>query len=227
MMQIFGLSSKKYFHNLKICCVICLSLFLYNPVASSARDVAFSWSENPETIDGYRLYYKTGSSGASYDGSGATEGPSPVVVGNTTSFTLHGLSDSETYYFAITAYSGSVESGFTDQLMLDPVGVITSGRNVSFSWAPNPETVDGYRLYYKTGNSGGEYNGVGATEGPSPVSTGNITSYTLHGLSVSETYYFAITSYLGDQESGYSDELMVLPGVANTVLRLISIEENK
>jgi len=87
------------------------------------RDVSFTWTANPEQVDGYRLYYKTGSSGAPYTGTDATEGPSPVATGNVTTFTLHGLSDTETYYFTITAYLGTVESGYAEEVVLNPVPV--------------------------------------------------------------------------------------------------------
>jgi len=89
------------------------------------------------------------------------------------------------------------------------------GRDVSFTWTANPEQVDGYRLYYKTGSSGAPYNGTDATEGPSPVATGNVTAFTLHGLSDTETYYFALTAYLGTEESGYAEEVVLNPVPVN------------
>ncbi len=99
-----------------------------------------------------------------------------------------------------------------------------SARDVTFTWTANPETVESYKLYYKTGSSGEDYNGVGATEGASPVSTGNVTTYTLHNLSDTETYYFALTAYLSGAESAYSEELVLPP---SGVPRLISIKEIK
>ncbi len=97
-------------------------LILLAVFATSAypRDVTFTWVENPEDIDGYRLYYKSGSSGPPYDGRGANEGPSPVDTGNVTSFTLSGLSNIETYYFALTAYKDILESDYTSEIVLPP-----------------------------------------------------------------------------------------------------------
>ena len=70
-----------------------------------AADVTVQWDANAEPdLSGYKVYYKTGSSGEPYNGIGATEGASPVDVGNVTEFTLHGLTDGITYFFAITAY---------------------------------------------------------------------------------------------------------------------------
>jgi hypothetical protein len=87
-----------------------------------AVDVSFSWSPNPEPVDGYRIHYKTGTSGPPYNGTGATEGSSPVDIGDVTSFTLHGLAEEETYYFSLTAYIGSVESGYAQDVVLYPAG---------------------------------------------------------------------------------------------------------
>jgi len=90
-------------------------------------------------------------------------------------------------------------------------------RSVSFTWSPNPENVDGYRIYYKNGSSGPPYDGTAADEGSSPVATGNVTSFTLHGLSTTATYYFTITAYIGSVESDYAQEVVLLPeGAANS-----------
>ncbi len=100
-------------------------------------------------------------------------------------------------------------------LALLSTGAFTSwvqARDVTLSWTANSEPVDGYRLYYKTGQTGGEpYNGTGAVEGDSPISTGDVTTFTLTGLSDTATYYFVITAYAGTQESDYSTELSLLP----------------
>ncbi len=96
-------------------------LFLIiSPTASYARDISFSWVANDDTVDGYKLYYKTGSTGAPYNGAGATEGISPVTLGKVTTVTLHGLSNTERYYFTITAYEGSVESNYCTEIVVLP-----------------------------------------------------------------------------------------------------------
>ena len=97
------------------------SLVLFAP-AAQARDVTFTWTANTETVDGYRIYYKTGANrGIPYDGTGSTEGNSPVNTGNVTTITLHGLSESETYHFVLTAFSGAVESDYSTELTLPPL----------------------------------------------------------------------------------------------------------
>jgi Fibronectin type III domain len=64
------------------------------------------WDAGSEKdIAGYRVYYKTGTPGPPYLGTGANEGSSPIDVGNTTSVTLTGLNEAETYYVAVTCYN--------------------------------------------------------------------------------------------------------------------------
>ena len=90
-------------------------------IASSyAMDVTLAWDANTEPdLDGYKVYYKTGSPGPAYNGTGATEGNSPIDEGNVTQFTLQNLSDSETYYYVVTAYDNEVpplESSYSNEV---------------------------------------------------------------------------------------------------------------
>src|SRR5437870_4525381 len=78
------------------------------PALSSAAQVTLTWDPNTEPdLAGYKLYY--GLSSGSY--------PSSVDVGNLTSYTLSGLLEGRTYYFAATAYNRSLgESGFSNEV---------------------------------------------------------------------------------------------------------------
>jgi type IV pilus assembly protein PilY1 len=70
---------------------------------------------------------------------------------------------------------------------------------IRLAWDPNVEPdVAGYKIYY--GTSFRSYTGS--------VDVGNVTSYTLTGLSQGQTYYIAITAYnKSGSESGYSMEV--------------------
>ena len=82
-------------------------------------------------------------------------------------------------------------------------------RNASFTWIANNDSlpIDGYRLYYKTGDPGtslSEYDGVDAAGGnPSPVEImgQGSDSYTLPNLLENSSYSFILTSYRGTDES--------------------------
>ena len=92
-------------------------------------DRSFAWDANTEPdLAGYNIYYKDGNSGTPYDGTGADEGNSPIQIPiaslndpENPEYTIHGLSDTETYFFVITAYDifGN-ESDFSNELLFQP-----------------------------------------------------------------------------------------------------------
>jgi hypothetical protein len=75
-------------------------------------DRSFAWDANTEPdLAGYYIYYKNSSSGAPYNGTGADEGNSPIKIPFASlndpehpEYTIHDLSDTETFYFVATAY---------------------------------------------------------------------------------------------------------------------------
>lgn len=75
----------------------------------------------------------------------------------------------------------------------------TFGAQIKLSWDPNTESdLAGYKIYY--GVSSGSYG--------SPVNVGNVTSYTLTGLTPGQTYFIAATAFNTlNNESGYSNEV--------------------
>ena len=86
-----------------------------------AKDYTFTWTANPEPVEGYKLYYKKdGAAAPPFDGTGATAGAAPINVGKVTTYTITGLEDNATYHFALTAYSGSEESGYSAIVTVNP-----------------------------------------------------------------------------------------------------------
>jgi len=66
--------------------------------------VTLSWNYSvDETAGGYYIFY--GNRPGEYLGRIALEGPSPVNVGNTTTYTLTGLENGKIYYFAVASWS--------------------------------------------------------------------------------------------------------------------------
>jgi hypothetical protein len=63
--------------------------------------------------------------------------------------------------------------------------------------ASTDSSVTGYKVYY--GTQSGTYQ--------APIGAGNNTTYTLTGLSASQTCYLAVTAYSSTQESPYSQEM--------------------
>ncbi len=104
-------------------------LILFSPPSTYAADVTLAWSGNSESdLTGYYIYYKTGSSGAPYNGTVAVEGNSPIQVPVAEldnpaypEYTIHGLSDTETTYFVLTAYdTEGNESGYSNEVFYQP-----------------------------------------------------------------------------------------------------------
>lgn len=104
------------FFNAAFTIAFCIAMVcLFATTDTFAKDYSFTWSANPEPVQGYKLYYKKGGiQGAPFDGTGATQGPSPITIGKQTTFTISGLDENTTYYFALTAVNGTEESGFSN-----------------------------------------------------------------------------------------------------------------
>jgi hypothetical protein len=76
--------------------------------AAHAASIDLQWDPNTEPeLAGYKIYW--GTSSGNYNSS--------KDVGRTTSYTITGLDEGKTYYFAATAYDGSNnESGYSNQI---------------------------------------------------------------------------------------------------------------
>jgi len=94
-----------------------------------AADVTLAWTGNTEPdLAGYYIYYKSGTSGAPYNGTGVDEGNSPIKIPLGTfadpanpEYTLHGLSDTMTSYLVLTAYdTEDNESSFSNEVSYQP-----------------------------------------------------------------------------------------------------------
>ena len=104
-------------------------LILFSPPSIYSADVTIAWDANTESdLAGYYVYYKTGSSGPPYNGTGAAEGNSPIQVSESEldtpedpEYTIHGLSDTESTYIVLTAYdTDGNESGYSNQVFYQP-----------------------------------------------------------------------------------------------------------
>ena len=84
-----------------------LSVLFYSNLVSAA-EVALAWDANTDPdVAGYMIYY--GFATRAYD--------YVVDVGDQTTFTLSGLEDGHTYYFAVTAYdTEDLESDFSNEV---------------------------------------------------------------------------------------------------------------
>lgn len=79
----------------------------------------------------------------------------------------------------------------------------TTGGAISLTWDSNTDPdLGGYRIYY--GTASGVYS--------HSTDVGNVTSFTLTGLTKGQTYFIVATAYDTSQnESGYSNEVSGVP----------------
>ncbi len=89
---------------------------------------------------------------------------------------------------------------------------------VTLQWSPNVETdLVGYFCYYKPENCCDPYGGSGSGQGVSPIEipldtpgfNPNQPEFTITGLDDNRPYYFVISAYGDEEESGYSNEVKV------------------
>jgi len=79
-------------------------------------------------------------------------------------------------------------------------------KTVTLSWDASSSSVSGYKIYYKADSSSLPLNGSGAAEGASPISVGNVLTYTLTGLPDDKDHFFAVTAINAlNEESSYSN----------------------
>lgn len=99
---------------------------------------------------------------------------------------------------------------FSLLLIIQAASCFAAG-DVSLAWDANTESdLAGYKIYYKIGSSGEPYDGIGAMEGNSPVDVGNVTTFTLNGLTEGSVYYLVATAYNTENlESSYSNEVFM------------------
>jgi len=120
-----------FFKGLKVVPILSV-LFLCFQNLGYAADVTLKWDPNTEPdLAGYKIYYKSGFSGAPYDGTDIYQGSSPIsltiddpddpyyVDPDNPEFLLTGLDDNEDYFFVVTAYDNEEpynESGYSNEV---------------------------------------------------------------------------------------------------------------
>ncbi|WP_284646252.1 fibronectin type III domain-containing protein [Paenibacillus silviterrae] len=175
------------------------------------KAVSLNWSSVSDTdTAGYKVYL-------SVDGGVTWE--SGINAGNVTSYNVTGLANGTLYSFAVTAYdttgnesAKSSTVNATPAVPPDttapavPTGLVAEPGNgtVKLSWSMVDDAdVAGYKVYYSTDD--------GLNWSPS-IDVGNVTTYTVQGLTNGTAYSFAVTAY--DQMNNTSDKSIVtaVPG---------------
>ena len=98
-----------------------------------------------------------------------------------------------------------------------------SAETLGLGWEANTETnLAGYKVYYDTDGSGPPYEGVGLSEGDSPIDVKNVNEFYFNTIDLkAKNYWFVVTAYSTEGfESGYSNEVNTIPPGAPASLRV-------
>lgn len=170
---------------------IMVVLFLLDLEKLFAADAILTWNPNTENnIAGYKIY--VGPSSQNYH--------PPIDVGNVTTWTLTGLAEGATYYFAVTAYNTSgAESGFSNEVSKtfvstpDQTAPEISSVNVT-GLSPNGATITWGTD--EPANSQVQYGAATVDEASTPVNNAMVTAHSqnLTGLQPGTLYHFRVLS---------------------------------
>ncbi len=153
----------------------------------SASRIRLSWSASTDNVavTGYRVY---------------RNGVFLVSLGNVTTYESAGLAATTTYTYNVDAVDAAGNaSGTSAAASATTLGPDTA----TLAWdAVTHPNLSGYRLYYGTAP------GIYLQPLGSGVNVGNVTSFTVTGLTSSTRYYFSVTAFdTANNESGFSNEV--------------------
>ena len=155
--------------------------------AVSSSRIALSWSASTDNVavTGYRVY---------------RDGVFLTTLGNVTTYQNTGLTASTTYSYNVDAIDAA---GNASGVSTAASATTLAPNTATLAWdAVTAASLSGYRVYY--GTAPGTYlqsAGLG-------LDIGNVTIYTVTGLSSGIRYYFAVTAIdTSNDESVYSNEV--------------------
>ncbi|MBP1610936.1 MAG: conserved repeat domain protein [Acidobacteria bacterium] len=158
-----GPSGKRQMRYFSICVVTCIAILICSSNPSYAKDVTLAWDANTEAdLAGYKIYYEPGASGgqnlASYPGTGAAEGSSPIGMQPTADenpepgivqFSLHGLDEATTYCFVVTACNAeNLESASSREVFVFGSGDVSAPYNAG--WGISAGDLKGFIVLYNS-----------------------------------------------------------------------------
>ncbi|MDZ7268883.1 MAG: right-handed parallel beta-helix repeat-containing protein [candidate division KSB1 bacterium] len=174
----------------------------------------------------YRIYYDT-DTGPPYQGTGADQGASPIEIAVdstvTKTVTLTGLSNGQTYYFAVKGYNSntdeesnySVEVSATPNIFPPPTpenlaASLNSAGFVQLMWQENDSSTAEAAgvIIFRSQTSGSGFSAIDS------VATESFTDYT---VSPNVTYYYKVQAYNSAGNSSQTAQVSQLAGLSGTL----------
>ena len=180
--------------------IFCFIFFLALASLSYSAEVTLAWDANTEPdLTGYKVYYKSGSSGEPYDGTGLDQGNSGINIlldnlaaPNNPSFSLTGLQENEFYYFVVTAVNSSgLESGYSSEVMYESRSTVVTYEITSSSSSSGSITPVGSTTITQ---------GTNQTYNINPDSNYHIKDVQVDGVSVGQLSEFIFSNVMSDHD---------------------------
>src|SRR5580693_6736938 len=181
-------------------------------VTTASGQIHLQWTFE-ENATSYRIYRSTTPGG---------EGATPLATVTSSSYTDSAVTSGVTYYYEITALTGTTESARSSEYSANtsgtstapptPAGLTASTGNgaVTLAWTASAGATS-YSIYRGTAAGG---------EGTTPVGTSTTTSFTDTGLTNGTTYYYEVSASNSAGTSALSSEVSATPTASASSLQI-------
>jgi|GEM_PF-1872418 len=170
---------------------------------AASNKIILSWTKpSVPDINHFKVYYDTDSPNPPYNGTGATDGPSPINVGNVDSYILSGLTNGVTYYIAITCVDNTnLESSYSTVISTTPfVRPNLPPNTPSTPQGPSMGAVGGNYFFSSSATDpdndqirfGWDWDGDGTVDEWSPYMLSGSTDSRSHSWSSAGTYQIKV-----------------------------------
>lgn len=216
------------FNMYQMCDTVEVANFPYVPtiLGSEAGDQQTTLTFTGKGATSYRIYYDT-DTGPPYQGTGADQGASPIEISVdstvTKAVTLTGLTNGQTYYFAVKGYNSntdeessySVEVSATPNIFPPPTpenfaASLNSAGFVQLTWEENDSSTAeaaGF-IIFRSQTSGSGFSAIDS------VATESFTDNT---VSPNVTYYYKVQAYNSAGNSSQTAQVSQLAGLSGTL----------
>ena len=156
-------------------------------LAATSRSVVLSWTASTSSVDGYYVYRGT-----------VPGGPyTKIGTVNASPFTDIGVTGGSTYYYVTTAFSGTDESGYSNESSATIPA--SSPQCVSLAWSSIASAT--YNLYRGT-TSGGPYTRIASGLTSPAFVDSNVTHVT--------NYFYVVRAVINGVENSNSNEILAV-----------------